>query len=212
MTNAKRIKSNTSSTKPKIYYKITNHIENHHGFQYKTGLNILKGNFADISEGECAKPGLYYTDLENIHKYYYYGCHVREVIIPKDAKVVNFHDKSRTNKLILRKKYDLYSADTLKKLKLRITCSYIRNFISHALYSVNTSQEEPFTRILKFFTDNNKKITDNMLLTVYMYNNIIYDDLIKSKVFTKYKLNNFWAETHSRGFRLDLKDKIKKYY
>ena len=37
-----------SSLKMSIYYKITNENENHHGYQYKDGLNVLEEPFDEI--------------------------------------------------------------------------------------------------------------------------------------------------------------------
>ena len=47
--------------KNKIYYKITNAKENHHGFQYRTGLNILQEKFNDSPE-KCGAGGLYFSN------------------------------------------------------------------------------------------------------------------------------------------------------
>ena len=47
----------------KIYYKITNASENHHGFQYQDGLNELQEEFNDNPDDHCCAGGLYFTDL-----------------------------------------------------------------------------------------------------------------------------------------------------
>ena len=38
-----------------MYFKITNAEENHNGFQYVDGLNILKDEFNDDSDQSCCK-------------------------------------------------------------------------------------------------------------------------------------------------------------
>ena len=103
-----------------VYYKVTNLNENHHGFQYKDGLNILNRSFD--TEGACAKGGLYFSDIHNIHRFASYGCWLREITIPDDAQVVvisqNNTRKYRADKLILGKRIPLYSLDALEILNL----------------------------------------------------------------------------------------------
>ena len=56
-----------------LYFKITNADENHHGFQYVNGLNILKEEFNDDPNQSCCAGGLYFTDAANILKFLGYG-------------------------------------------------------------------------------------------------------------------------------------------
>ena len=85
------------------YYKVTNKNECHHGYQYKDGLNILKEKFNDDSTASCCAGGFYFTDYENLPRFFEYGTWIREVTIPEDAKVVKDPegDKWRTDKIIL---------------------------------------------------------------------------------------------------------------
>ena len=103
-----------------MYYKITNEKENHHGFQYVNGLNILKDEFNDDPNQSCCKGGFYFTDIANIFKFISYGIYVREVILPisnTNFKIIKDDDKWRANMIILGKRYDLYSVETFKYLK-----------------------------------------------------------------------------------------------
>ena len=44
-----------------MYFKITNAKENHHGFQYVDGLNVLIEEFNDDPNDSCCAGGLYFT-------------------------------------------------------------------------------------------------------------------------------------------------------
>ena len=106
------------------YLKITNKEENHYGFQYQDGLNILIEPFS--MTGSCVKGGLYFTIKEHIHKFYSYGTNIRIVELPEsdsDFLIVKDPDadKWRANKIILGKKYSLFDPSTYKKLGLDIT-------------------------------------------------------------------------------------------
>ena len=56
-----------------MYFKITNAEENHHGFQYADGLNILIEKFNDDPNQSCCAGGFYFTDAANIFKFLSYG-------------------------------------------------------------------------------------------------------------------------------------------
>jgi len=110
-----------------MYFKITNQDECHHGYQYKTGLNILDKPFE--SKGSCVSGGLYFTTLVHLHHFYDYGIWLREVTIPEDARMVMdpSANKWRANKIILGDKYPLFDDQTIKKFNLRITECYVDN-------------------------------------------------------------------------------------
>ena len=102
-----------------MYFKITNKEENHHGFQYIDGLNILTDDFNDDPNQSCCPGGLYFSDAANILKFYNYGVYLREVTLP--TKNPNFcmikdGDKWRANMIILGKRYELSDFDTIKYL------------------------------------------------------------------------------------------------
>jgi len=93
----------------KTYYKVTKKNEIHNGYRYKDGLNILKQKFNDDSTASCVPGGFYFTDYENLPKFFDYGTWIREITIPEDARVVKDPegDKWRTDKIILGKKYHI---------------------------------------------------------------------------------------------------------
>ena len=106
-----------------MYFKITNAEENHHGFQYVDGLNVLTEKFNDDPNRSCCAGGFYFTDAANIFNFLNYGIYLREVVLPTDN--VDFkmikdknkdNDKWRANMIILGKRYNLYSLDTFKYL------------------------------------------------------------------------------------------------
>ena len=97
------------------YLKITNELENHKGFQYKNGLNVLIEPFS--VSGSCCAGGLYFTEQRYIHHYYGYGVHIRVVELPiNDPDFLMVKDpqgnKWRANKIIFGKKYPLYDLST----------------------------------------------------------------------------------------------------
>ena len=92
------------------YYKITNKEENHNGFQYQDGLNVLEESFNDDPIASCVSGGFYFTTKEHIHKFYNYGIYIRIVKLPTDDpefKIIKDPegDKWRANKIILCKKF-----------------------------------------------------------------------------------------------------------
>ncbi len=105
-----------------MYYKITNRYENHYGYQYNDGLNVLKEKFNDDPTASCVAGGFYFTDIFNILHFIGYGCYLREIELPiddPDFKIVKdpSGNKWRANKIILGNKYDLFSVETFKYLE-----------------------------------------------------------------------------------------------
>ena len=103
----------------KSYYKITNAEENHHGFQYKDGLNVLKEKFNENPDHHCCAGGLYFTDVEHIFGFMEYGIYLREITLPTenpDFKMVRDRNKYRANMVILGKRYELFNVETIKML------------------------------------------------------------------------------------------------
>ena len=97
------------------YYKVLNEKRNHHGFQYKDGLNVLIEPFNDTNKS-CCSGGFYYTTKEHIHKFYNYGCYLYEIHLPtenKDFKMIKDEDKFRSNMIILGKYYDLTKIENI---------------------------------------------------------------------------------------------------
>ena len=69
----------------KTFYKVVREDLTHNEVVYKLGLNIdpLKFN----PKGSCQSGGLYFTDIENIGKYFDYGNLVAYITIPNDALI-----------------------------------------------------------------------------------------------------------------------------
>ena len=84
------------------YYKITNKLEFHNGYQYKNGMNILPDIFNDDENVICGAGGFYFTTAEHIHNFYYLGENVRVIEIPKNkhCKVISTNNIYRSNMII----------------------------------------------------------------------------------------------------------------
>ncbi|AGF84863.1 repeat protein [Moumouvirus goulette] len=100
----------------KLYFKITNETECHHGFQYVDGLNILQEEFNNNPEDSCVKGRLYFSKPKHICKYLHYGTYLREVYLPTnnpDFKMIKDPegDKYGTNMIVLGERRDLRDAD-----------------------------------------------------------------------------------------------------
>jgi ankyrin repeat protein len=137
-----------------ITVKITNEKENHHGFQYQTGLNILKETFQ--KEGSCVPGGFYFTTLDHVHNFYHYGVHLRIVEIPDDAQVVKDPDETmglkwRTDRIILGGKYPLCDVETIKKFDLKITREYIIQLDKYGKIDVLISLQEKYKNLIASF-------------------------------------------------------------
>jgi len=104
----------------KLYFKITNSKENHHGFQYYDGLNVLKEKFNDDPEASCVAGGFYFTDIKHILEFLMYGIYLREVTLPTDdpdfKMVLDENNKWRANKIILGKRRNLCEVSTFEYL------------------------------------------------------------------------------------------------
>lgn len=94
----------------KVYYKVTNERENHNGYQYHNGLNILEGEFNDNPKESCVSGRLYFTDYYHLPLFFGYGTWIREVRIPQDATVIEDpeEDKWGTDMIILGNKYHIH--------------------------------------------------------------------------------------------------------
>ncbi|AGF84903.1 repeat protein [Moumouvirus goulette] len=103
----------------KLYFKITNEEECHHGFQYVNGLNILKGEFNNDPEDLCVSGRLYFTKPKYICKYLDFGIYLREVFLPtdnQDFKMIKDPegDKYGANMIIFGERRDLRDVETWK--------------------------------------------------------------------------------------------------
>jgi hypothetical protein len=108
------------------YFKVTNEKENHNGFQYQDGLNVLIEKFNDDPEMSCCAGGFYFTTKEHIHKFFDFGINLRIITLPKDEadfKMIRDPegDKWRANKIIFGEKYSLLDYKTYELFGLDIT-------------------------------------------------------------------------------------------
>ena len=103
-----------------VYYKITNKKENHRGFQYSEGLNILIDDFNNDPNQSCCKGGLYFTDAANIFEFLNYGIYLREITLPTSDEnfcMVKDNNKWRANMIDLgTKRYELFNVNTFNFL------------------------------------------------------------------------------------------------
>lgn len=110
------------------FFKITNKNENHYGYQYVTGLNVLDKPF---DEGSCMEGGLYFSfsDIEHIFEFLHYGVYLREIILPLDDPdfkcVKDLDNKWRANKIILGKRHELNISIFSYLISLGLTLSPI---------------------------------------------------------------------------------------
>ena len=81
----------------KTYYKVTNERENHNGYQYRDELNILEEKSNDNPNISCTSGGFYFTDYNNLQKFFDYDVWIREVKIPEDARVVEVLEGDKGN-------------------------------------------------------------------------------------------------------------------
>ena len=88
------------------FYKLTNELELHNGFQYVDGLNVDIITFNP--SGQCSSGGLYFTELNKIAKWISYGgetmTYIREVEILDDSSVYVEKNKFKADKFNLQQK------------------------------------------------------------------------------------------------------------
>jgi len=99
------------------YYKIFNEKENHNGFQFKEGLNILEEEWNP--SGNCTSGG-FYIAKEDIFAFLNYGPWIRKITLPKDAMVYEnpgSPKKYKADKIILGRKFKI----TLKMIEKLIS-------------------------------------------------------------------------------------------
>jgi ankyrin repeat protein len=97
------------------YYKITNEFENHHGMQYKDGLNtdILPFN----PHGTCTDGGIYFS-REDILAFLDYGPWIRRVTLPQGEPVYKDPgpiQKWKAHRVILGEREEI-TLDVIKRL------------------------------------------------------------------------------------------------
>jgi hypothetical protein len=99
------------------FYKITTKNENHRGYQYKDGVNVLDCPFEE--QGSCVPGGLYFASEFHIHNFIGLGEWLRIIKIPKGIRIVQDRSddyvKYRASSIILCEKYPLYAKETAEK-------------------------------------------------------------------------------------------------
>ena len=85
------------------FIKLTNELENHNGYQFRTGLNIDTLPFNP--KGECQAGGIYFCLIEHVNLWLNYSnkpmIYVRLVTIPNDAQVWIETNQFKTDRVIL---------------------------------------------------------------------------------------------------------------
>lgn len=94
---SKKIHEHLRSSK---LYKITNPLESHNHYFYKTGVNKFQGEYTH--KVDCAYGGLYFGKDKDILRWLEWGIYVREVFLCPDSKIVGQDGlKYKTDKFIL---------------------------------------------------------------------------------------------------------------
>ena len=209
ITNIKQLKKAHSKYSNKTFYKITNKLEIHNGFKYNPGLNILTETF--IKTPECGPGGLYFTDKKNIKLYYDLGVYIREVEIPKDAQVVALdnNNKYKADKLILKKRYTLYSAKTQQLFRLLRTPFYLTCYLQNSRDKNNIKKLfiKKSMRYMSPHIVNNIFCYNRRRLNYLLKNNIIPRSLIKQLV----QDDNIYLYSNKLSNKY-FQDAFKKYY
>src|SRR5579872_4900984 len=105
----------------RVFVKLTNKFEFHHGFLFKDGLNVDTKKFNP--SGNCRPGGLYFTDIKDAYLWVYYSgyiglmIHMRKVTIPNDATIYIENCKFKTDKIILSQKEEISSEFILKAIE-----------------------------------------------------------------------------------------------
>ena len=94
--------------KNKVFYRLTNEKECHHGFKFKTGLNV--DTIQIDPTGWTNVGGLYFTDEENFSMWLEYNStgrmmYYRIVSIPDDAEIYEEVHEFKTNKFVLGERF-----------------------------------------------------------------------------------------------------------
>ncbi len=123
-------------------------MENHNGYQYQTGLNVLNRRFAH--RGTCCAGGFYFTDSTSILNYLHFGSHLRVVELPlthPKFKCVADGDKWRANMIVLKDKMNLNNLSTFDYLFTQHNFAYNRGLLIWA-------SKQGYLEIVKYFVDN----------------------------------------------------------
>lgn len=179
-----QISTQSASLESMIFYKITNRKENHYGYQYKPGLNILPDKFNDDPLERCCSGGFYITTIEHLGKFLNYGENIRQIKLPFDNpefKIVKdpSGDKWRCNMLeLMEPKYSLFDVKTYQMLLEQNNITHIAQHISawmstQFISSCSNTITQKLVTIGLFFLDN--KLSNNSWLTYHILRKIFID-------------------------------------
>lgn len=126
-------------TKGKRLVKLTNVKENHNGYQYKDGLNILREGEEFNPTGECSKGGFYFIEYKNTLGWLNYGVqremvYIRKVKILPDSKVYVERGKFKTNKFILGPRKMIHTSGVYDDDEVLVECIkhlYVSRVVEH---------------------------------------------------------------------------------
>lgn len=131
-----------------LLFRVTNETECHNGFQYKSGLNVLKGRFSSYQS--CVEGGLYFTTLSYILDYIDYGVNIRIVSLDKVMDLAGFmickdDEKYRSNMFFLEEPMSLSEPSTYEFLMIMLLDirSYAMPILLHAI-------KHSFIKVVKF--------------------------------------------------------------
>lgn len=144
-----------SDFKGQTFYKIMNKDENNNGFIYKKGLNIINEKLSE-KLSIIGNSGFNFTTLENLDKFYSFGIWIRKITLPSDANIIidpNGYEW-RTDRIILGKRYYLFSIKSINKFGL-----FINNYYTNYVFNQNTSankipaigNKEELLKVLNWF-------------------------------------------------------------
>ncbi len=138
-----------------MYFKIFNEADNHHGFQYKDGLNVDINDFQE--KGLCVAGGLHFTDADNICEFLHYGKYIREVEVPEnETQVVKCENEWRAKSLFLHPRKDLREVDTWKwMIENNINIKVLNN------YAITWAAEYGHLNVVKLLSENGADCTAN---------------------------------------------------
>ncbi|AZL89696.1 ankyrin repeat protein [Megavirus baoshan] len=138
----------------KLYLKITNYLERHNDFQYKDGLNILKGEFNNNPKKSCVPGRLYFSKPKHILKYLNYGIYLREIHLPTDNpdfKMIKDPDGDEygANMIMLSERRDLRDVETWDYM-----VSVGVNIYDDNSYALKWASKEGHFEIVKYLVEN----------------------------------------------------------
>ena len=138
-----------------MYFKLLNKDECHNGLQYKTGLNTLKPDEQFNPSGNCEAGGIYFASADIFEFLNFSYVYVREVTLPKDAKIYKNPgkpEKWKSDKVILGRKHRL---DNVKIIQWMLD-----NGAKVTDYALECASRNGYYKVVKLLIENGAKATD----------------------------------------------------